>query len=103
MIFFRFLARLLLWMLALLCLLWAFGALHYDFPVASLRQPVAIGFVVLALIAIVFVRGFLRKIGAVLFCFLVVLIWWRTLKPGNEAPWQPDVAELAWADGQGDD
>ena len=29
--------------------------------------------------------------------------WWRTLKPANEADWQPDVAQLAWAEINGDE
>jgi Domain of unknown function (DUF4105) len=30
------------------------------------------------------------------------LTWWLTLKPTNEANWQPDVAQLAWAEINGD-
>jgi hypothetical protein len=31
-----------------------------------------------------------------------VLAWWLTLKPSNDGNWQPDVAQLAWADIEGD-
>jgi hypothetical protein len=30
-------------------------------------------------------------------------LWWLTLKPSNDRPWQPDVAETAWAEINGDD
>jgi hypothetical protein len=30
-------------------------------------------------------------------------MWWLTLKPTNEANWQPDVAQLAWAEINGDE
>jgi hypothetical protein len=32
-----------------------------------------------------------------------VLIWWLTLSPTNDGDWQPDVAQKAWADIQGDE
>jgi len=32
-----------------------------------------------------------------------VLIWWLTLSPTNDSDWQPDVAQKAWADIQGDE
>jgi hypothetical protein len=32
-----------------------------------------------------------------------VLGWWLTLKPSNNGNWQPDVAQLAWADINGDE
>lgn len=33
----------------------------------------------------------------------MVLSWWLTLKPSNNGDWQPDVAQLAWADVNGDE
>jgi hypothetical protein len=53
--------------------------------------------------ALVFVRPFWRKIAAVAVFFSVLLAWWLTLKPSNDANWQPDVAKLAWADVNGDE
>jgi len=93
-----------LWLVALIAALWAFGALHYDFPIASLRNVVAIGFVLFILLSLIFVRGNSRKFLVVVAGFLIVLAWWRlSLKPRNDRAWQPDVAETAWAEINGDD
>jgi hypothetical protein len=35
--------------------------------------------------------------------FAVVLAWWFTIKPSNDGNWQPDVAQLAWAEVNGDE
>ncbi len=53
--------------------------------------------------AFVFVRPFWRKVGAVALLFGAVLLWWLTLRPSNQGNWQPDVAQLAWADINGDE
>ena len=37
------------------------------------------------------------------FSFILVLAWWRTLKPENDRDWQPDVAQLARAEVDGDE
>src|SRR5204863_3638209 len=84
------------WLAALACAAWAFGALYFDFP--RIGALAAILFVVLVLAAIIFVRGQLLKLSIVLGAFAVVLIWWLTLKPSNDRAWQPDVAQTAWAE-----
>ena len=89
------------WLIALSCAAWAFGALHYDFPVA--KTVVAWVFAVAIVAAIVFLRGAAKKLGAVFVAFGLVLGWWLTLKPSNNGNWQPDVAQLAWADINGDE
>lgn len=98
---FRLLAWLLVWIIAILCSAWAFGAIYYDFPVV--RQMAAGILVLILLVAVIFVRGKLRKLVAVFAIFALVLLWWRTLKPSNNGPWQPDVAETAWAEINGDE
>src|SRR6266516_2430228 len=89
------------WVIALGCAAWAFGALHYDFPVG--KPIVAWAFAAAIIAAIVFLHGALRKLGAVFLAFALVLTWWLTLKPSNDGNWQPDVAQLAWAEIQGDE
>nr|MDQ3625458.1 DUF4105 domain-containing protein [Verrucomicrobiota bacterium] len=84
------------WLVALGCGAWAFGALHYDFPAGKGAAPWA--FVLAVITAVVFIRGAWRKLGAVFATFALVLVWWLTLKPTNEGIWQPDVAQLAWAE-----
>ena len=96
----RFLAYVVAWIAAVLCLVWAFGALYFDFPTA--RTFTAILFVLVLITAIIFVRGKLLKLAIVFGAFALVALWWLTLKPSNNGDWQPDVAQVAWADVNGD-
>lgn len=89
------------WLLALGGAAWAFGALHYDFPV--LESAVAWTFALAVLAAVVFTRGAGRKLGATFVGFALVLAWWLTLRPSNDRAWQPDVAQTAWAEVKGDE
>jgi Domain of unknown function (DUF4105) len=89
------------WLAAFVCATWAFGALYFDFPTAGALA--AILFVIILLAAMVFVRGKLRKLAIVFGAFAVVVLWWLTLKPSNNRPWQPDVAQTAWAEINGDE
>ena len=45
----------------------------------------------------------LLKLGIVFSAFAVVASWWLTLKPSNDRLWQPDVAQTAWAEINGDE
>src|SRR5437879_4482181 len=89
------------WVIALGCTVWAFGALHYDFPVA--KSVVSWVFAAAVITAIVFLRRPVRKLGAVFLAFVLVLAWSLTLKPSKDGNWQPDVAQLAWAEINGDE
>ena len=75
------------WLLALGCAAWAFGALHYDFPILNVAAAWAFALALLA--AIVFMRGAWRKLGATFFGCALVLAWWLTLKPSNTAHGNP--------------
>ena len=97
----RFFACALAGLAAFLCAIWAIGALYFDFPKAS--PFAAIVFVTAVLIGVVFVRGKLLKLGIVFGAGALVTAWWLTLKPSNDCAWQPDVAQQAWADVQGDE
>jgi hypothetical protein len=97
----RLFACVIAWMAAVLCGAWAFGAIYFDFPTAG--AAAAILFVVVLFAAIIFVRGQLLKLAIVYGAFALVVLWWLTLKPSNDRPWQPDVAETAWAEIKGDE
>ena len=89
------------WLIAFVCAAWAVGALYFDFPRGG---PFAAILFVIALVAIViFVRGKLLKLAIVFGAFAVELLWWFTLRPSNDRPWQPDVAQTAWAEINGDE
>ena len=89
------------WLLAVGCAAWAFGALHFDFPV--LKTAVAWVYALAVLAALIFPRGAARKLGVVCLSFALVLAWWFTLQPTNVGNWQPDVAQTAWAEINGDE
>jgi len=88
-------------LVALGCAAWAFGALHYDFPVW--KSTVAWVFVLVVAALTVVIRNPEKTTGAILAAFALVLAWWLTLKPSKDRHWQPDVAETAWAEITGDD
>ena len=89
------------WIAAALCATWAFGALYFDFPKAGAFA--AILFVIALLAIFIFFRGKLLKLGIVFGACALVAAWWLTLKPSNDRAWQPDVAQTAWAEINGDE
>jgi hypothetical protein len=89
-----------LWIVAALFALWAIGALWYDFPVAPHGAAAAFG--VLLVVLLFLVRGSLTRPLSWMLLSLAVLIWWLTLQPRSDRNWQPDVAQTAWADIDGD-
>lgn len=97
----RFALLALLWTIAGGCIAWAFGALHFDFPI--LRVLVAWGFLAAVAAVLYFVRGVWKKLAVVAGAFVLVLVWWLTQQPRNDRSWQPDVAKVAWAEINGDE
>jgi len=82
---------------------WAAGALYFDLPIAWLRAPASILYVASMLAAVFFLKGRWRAMVVILAAFVAVLAWWLTIEPSNEGDWQPDVAQLASADVNGDE
>jgi hypothetical protein len=79
---------------------WACGALHFDFPVLRGVLPWVFLLGVLALAWRL--PGRWRKLGGVLGLFVIVWGWWLTQQPRHDRVWQADVAELPWAEINGD-
>ena len=77
--------------------------IYFDLPIAWLRTPLALIYGLAMLAALFFVKGRWRAMGVIVGGFAVVLAWWFTIKPSNEGDWQPDVAQLAWAEINGDE
>src|SRR6266480_5173694 len=82
---------------------WAFGAAWYDAPFGNANKVVAGLLAIAVALTLVFVRHFWRKVAVITLLFGGVLGWWLTLRPSNNGNWQPDVAQLAWADINGDE
>ncbi len=55
-----------------------------------------------ALIGLGFHRWRWRTLAAYFALFVLLLVWWQTIKPSNERDWQTDVAILPYADIEGD-
>ena len=83
----------------LLVFAWECGALYFDGPSKLLAAAQAIAL----LVVFIFVRPWWRK-AAIFGAWLVVLLaWWLWQQPRNDRTWQPDVAQLAWAEIKGDE
>ena len=55
-----------------------------------------------ALIGLGFHRWRWRTLAAYFALFVLLLVWWQTIKPSNERDWQTDVAILPYAEIEGD-
>ncbi|HYC21953.1 MAG TPA: DUF4105 domain-containing protein [Candidatus Bathyarchaeia archaeon] len=86
-----------------LAIAWAAGALWFDGPAWRVAAgSLAGGLVLLALLLLFAVRPFWRSAVLITFTFLAVLAWWSTIRPSNRRLWQPDVAQVASAEINGD-
>ena len=99
----RWLGGLLALLTAIIAAAWAFGAIWFDGPFGAGNRMAAALLAITFVVVLLFVGPLWRKVGAVALLFGGVLIWWLTLKPSNDGNWQPDVAQLAWADINGDE
>ena len=82
---------------------WAAAALYFDLlPGTSLRTLGASSYGIAMVGALLTFRGRGKAIAICLAGFALVLAWWLTLKPSNDRAWQPDVAQTAWAEIEGD-
>lgn len=92
-----------MWLVGLVAAAWSVGALYFDFPWAALRVPMAVVFALALVFAMIVLRGSWRRLSAIGTGFVVVLTWWLTISPSNDRAWPSDVAELGWAEINGDD
>ena len=86
-----------------ICAAWAFGAVWFDAPFGNLNKIVAALVGIALVMVLVFVRPLSLKLGIFVAVFAAVLAWWLTISPTSDRAWQPDVAQKAWADIQGDE
>ena len=88
---------------------WLHSSAQYGHLVRSIlifqrAGPFAAILFVIALLAIVIcLRRKLLKLGILFGACALVAAWWLTLKPSNDRAWQPDVAQTAWAEINGDE
>ena len=97
---FRLIGKGLLWLVILGLSLWATGALFFMLPLAG---PFGAGLYSIAVLLVIGLIRPIRKAIAVLLClFLVVFAGWLSIQPSNDRPWDPELAQTAWADIAGD-
>jgi hypothetical protein len=94
------------WLLAfvILCFLsvWAAAAIYFDFPAASLSLPAAMIYVVSVLAVLFFLRFIWTSLGICFVLFAGVAFWWWSIQASGKRNWQPEVAETAWTERDGD-
>ena len=88
---------------ALLLTVWAAAALYFDSPFPPLRAPAAVVYLIVVLAALLFLRRGHVGLVVAFAGFAVVVMWWLTIKPSNRGDWQPDNAETAYLDHNGDE
>src|SRR5213083_2291602 len=99
----RWVGALLVLLAAIIAIAWAFGAVWFDAPFGAGNRIAAALLATTFIVVLLFVRSFWRKLGTFVVLCAGVLISWLTLSPTNDSDWQPDVAQKAWADIQGDE
>jgi Domain of unknown function (DUF4105) len=88
--------------IAVLVTVWAAAAIYFDSPLASLRTPAALVYLIALLAALLFLRHRHAGLLVAFVGFAFVLSWWLSIKPSNERDWRPDNAKTAHADINGD-
>jgi Domain of unknown function (DUF4105) len=83
--------------IAVLLTVWAAMAIYFDSPIAPLRTPLTILYLVAVSAALFFLRRSYRGLMVAFAGFAVVAIWWLSMKPSNNCDWKPDAVETAYA------
>lgn len=91
------------WLIVVLTTLWATAALYFDLPYASLRAPLATFFLLIVIAVILGIKRHWLRLAVFLSCFAIFLIWWFSLQPSNNRPWQANVDRTAWVEVEGND
>ncbi len=81
---------------------WAAAAIYFDSPFPPWRTPLAVLYLIVVLGTLWFFRHGYKGTLIAFAAFAIVTFWWLSLKPKNRADWQPDDAETAYADINGD-
>ena len=82
---------------------WAAGAIYYsNIPGARLRSGLAVAFVVMTVLAFVFLKPRFRMLVGFFVAFGLIVMWWFTIPATNDRDWQPEVAVTPWAHIDGD-
>lgn len=98
----RLLVVILVWTFLFLGVVWAFGALWFDFPHPWLRKVAATAFIGAMIGTACMVRPPWRSRIAIALATSAVIIWWLALQPRQFRTWKPEVARTSHAEIEGD-
>jgi len=83
--------------------LWSVMAVYYsNLPAAWLRGVATALYAGGLVVILVKVRPWWLARGATLLAFVIILVWFLCIPPSNHRDWMPDVAQLPFADINGD-
>jgi len=99
----RWVGGLLCAIIAIIAAAWTFGAVWFDGPFGRGNKIAAALLAIAFVVVLLFVRPFWRKLCIFVVLFAGVLLWWLAIKPRNDGNWQNNVAQLAWAEINGDE
>jgi hypothetical protein len=85
-------------LVALLLTGWTSAALYFDFPVERLRAPTALLYLISVTVAMVFVRRNHTGLMIAVAGFVIVVLWWSSLRPSNDRNWRSDDLATAYAE-----
>ncbi len=95
-----------IWLLAFvaLCLVtvWAAAAIRFDFPLTNVSLPAAIIYLISVAAVLIFLRFSWASLGICFALFALVALWWWSIQATGKRDWQPEVAEVAWTERDGD-
>ncbi len=77
-------------------------ALYIDLRLPSVKHLAGISYAVLVLFLLTRAPRHWQRLLICATGFTLVLLWWLHLKPSNDRPWEPDLAETPWAEINGD-
>jgi Domain of unknown function (DUF4105) len=99
------LARRVIRLLALLIVcsltVWAAAALYIDLPATGASPIVAILYLTIVIGVFLFFKFNWASLGIAFTMACGVVLWWWPISPTNDRDWQPDVAETAWTERDG--
>jgi hypothetical protein len=80
------------WLILLVGVLWAFGALWFDFPQTGMRPWPAVAFAGFAFLVAVLLRPTWRAKLVIAVGIILVMFWWFSLQPRQYRDWKTEVA-----------
>jgi hypothetical protein len=95
-----------IWLLAFVTLcfvtVWAAAAISVDLRVTNLSLPATIIYLISVVATLILLRFSLASLGICFALFAGVVFWWWSIQATGKRDWQPDVAETAWTERDGD-